>query len=86
MFAIILKSASDADRVRLALNEEGIRAVIHYVPLHSSEMGKKLGYGDIDLPVTTDYAQRLLRLPLHNEISKSDVRRIKNSLDKILFD
>ena len=85
MFAIILRSASDADRVRLALNEEGIRAVIHYVPLHSSKMGKRLGYEVDDLPVTTEYAQRLLRLPLHNEISGSDIHRIKNSLERILF-
>mgnify|MGYP001475668653 CR=1 FL=1 len=86
MFAIFLKSPSDADRVRLALNEEGIGAVIHYVPLHSSEMGKNLGYGENDLPITMEYSERLLRLPLHSKITKSDVDRITNSLSNLLTD
>ena len=65
MFAIQLPTPEDADRARIRLNEGGVQAVIHYVPLHTSGMGSRLGYSPSDLPVTVEAAGRLLRLPLH---------------------
>ena len=65
MFAIQMPTPEDADQTRIRLNEGGIQAVIHYVPLHTSGMGSRLGYKPEDLPVTVDSAGRLLRLPLH---------------------
>ena len=65
MFAIQMPTPEDADRVRILLNDGGVQAVIHYVPLHTSGMGSRLGYRPGDLPVTVDSAERLLRLPLH---------------------
>ena len=34
------------------LHKQGIGAVFHYVPLHSSPMGRRLGYTHGDCPVT----------------------------------
>ena len=65
MFAIQLPTPEAADRTRILLNEGGVQAVIHYVPLHTSGMGARLGYSSDDLPVTVEAAGRLLRLPLH---------------------
>ena len=76
MFAIALNSPEEADMVRTHLNDNGIQAVIHYVPLHSSPMGIKMGYSPEDLPHTTFAAQCLLRLPLHLDMEISDVQRI----------
>ena len=84
MFAIQLNSGHESDRVRTSLNDAGIGVVIHYVPLHSSSMGKKLGYADADLPVTMEYSERLLRLPLHHNLSLDDVDFITSSLEKLL--
>ena len=65
MFAILLPTPEEADEARVHLNQNGIQAVIHYVPLHASDMGQKLGYAPNDLPITVNSSGRLLRLPLH---------------------
>lgn len=76
MFAICLNSPEEADQTRLRLNENGIQAVIHYVPLHTSPMGVKMGYSPEDLPKTNLAAQCLLRMPLHLEMGINDIQRI----------
>jgi dTDP-4-amino-4,6-dideoxygalactose transaminase len=42
----------------------GIQTTFHYVPLHSAPAGLKYGRAEGALPVTTDIADRLVRLPL----------------------
>jgi len=43
---------------------DGIRAVFHYVPLHSSPKGREL-VGDMRLPLTEDLSERLIRMPFY---------------------
>ncbi len=86
MFAILLSDGAAADNVRVKLNEVGVHAVIHYVPLHSSNMGSKLGYSPSDLPITMGASSSLLRLPLHHKISDDDIEFISDSLENILSD
>lgn len=76
MMALHFPSAQEADDARSYLNEHGVQAVIHYVPLHSSPMGKKLGYTDKDLPITSRAAASLIRLPLHLSMDKGDIEYI----------
>jgi dTDP-4-amino-4,6-dideoxygalactose transaminase len=75
-FFIIAHSVEDADRLRISLVERDIHAYIGYIPLHSSPMGRRLGYSAQDLPVTEEYAPRVLRLPFHNELTLTDVDAI----------
>ena len=84
MMAIILNSSEEADKVRLGLNKVGINAVIHYVPLHSSKMGEKLGYSASDLPLTLEYSSRLLRLPLHHKMGHNQVKIIQKEISELL--
>jgi dTDP-4-amino-4,6-dideoxygalactose transaminase len=67
---------ADADAVRETLKASDIHAYIGYVPLHSSPMGKRMGYRAEDLPVTEEYAYRVLRMPFHNQLSPEDVDRV----------
>ena len=46
--------------------------MFHYVPLHSSPMGRALGAGSVTLPVTEDVSGRLLRLPMFFELTEAD--------------
>jgi len=46
------------------LKEKGINSVFHYVPLHSSTMGKKCGRAHGELSYTSLLSDCLLRLPL----------------------
>ena len=46
------------------MNEQGVNAVFHYQPLHSSPAGIKYGRHTSPLPVTDDISERIIRLPL----------------------
>ena len=72
-FFVVFPSFAVCERVREHLKTKGIAAYIGYVPLHTSKVGRALGGKDGDLPVTEEYATRVLRFPLHNEMSVADV-------------
>jgi dTDP-4-amino-4,6-dideoxygalactose transaminase len=54
------------------LKARGILAVFHYLPLHSSPMGRALGTQNAHCPVTTSVSDRLVRLPFYTELSRDD--------------
>lgn len=72
MFYLLLKSEEQREALIKHLESAGILAVFHYLPLHQSEMGKKLGGKDGDCPVTEDVSSRLLRLPFFNRLSAAE--------------
>jgi dTDP-4-amino-4,6-dideoxygalactose transaminase len=71
MFYLILPSEGDRSRLIAYLKSHGILSVFHYLPLHSSEMGLRLGNHVGDCPVTEDISERLLRLPFYNDLSET---------------
>jgi dTDP-4-amino-4,6-dideoxygalactose transaminase len=74
---VLLPTAQDRDRVLRALNDGGIQATFHYVPLHLSPKGASAGRVAGRLPHTEDLAHRLLRLPLWVGV---DVQRVTTAL------
>lgn len=64
IFYLIVDCKSTRSNLISFLKERGIMAVFHYVPLHTSPVGKKYGYKQGMLPVTEDISERLVRLPL----------------------
>jgi len=58
------------------LAQHGIGATFHYIPLHSSPMGQRLGCRPGQLPVTEEMSQRLVRLPLYYELTEAEVLRV----------
>lgn len=76
LFWIILPDMGTRDALMAHLKEAGIFAVFHYVPLHSSPMGKTFGYNESDLPITEAVSACLLRLPLYYEITEEEQLRV----------
>lgn len=72
MFYFLVKDGTVRERLLAWLRERGITAVFHYVPLHSSPMGKRLGLTTGALPVTDSLSERLVRLPLYCELTAQD--------------
>jgi dTDP-4-amino-4,6-dideoxygalactose transaminase len=58
------------------LKQNGMQAVFHYIPLHSSPMGKKFGYRANDLPITEELSGRLLRLPFYCDVTEEEQLRV----------
>lgn len=80
MFYMLLPTLADRQALIAHLRARQIIAVFHYLPLHLSEMGRRLGGNDGDCPVTEDVSDRLVRLPLHNAMSDADVTRVLDAV------
>lgn len=76
MYYLILKSNEERDKFISEMKKQGINCVFHYVPLHTSPMGEKLGYKVGDLPNTEEYAARLVRLPMYAGMKEEDLEYI----------
>lgn len=76
LFHLILPTPADRDRLIAHLRRHSIRAVFHYLPLHLSEVGLRLGGREGDCPVTESISGRLLRLPFYNALDASDQDRV----------
>lgn len=63
-----------------ALAAHGIDCKTHYVPLHASPMGEKLGYHKEDLPESLACYQTLLRLPVHTALTDKDIARTTEAI------
>ncbi len=68
IFFLLLPDTARRDALIAHLREKSILAVFHYLPLHTSPMGQRLGYRPGDLPVTEGLSARLVRLPLFHEL------------------
>jgi dTDP-4-amino-4,6-dideoxygalactose transaminase len=84
LFYVLLKNQQARDSLMGYLQQNGILAVFHYVPLHGSPMGQELGYRAGDLPITEDLSGRLLRLPLYHEITSDEQARVVGQITKFL--
>ena len=80
LFYILLPEQWIRDDLQTHLNQNGIQAVFHYIPLHSSPIGQTFGYREGDLPVTEAMSGRLLRLPLFYEITEQEQEHVVNQI------
>ena len=84
LYYIVLPSAEDRNRLLNVMQKAQIAAMFHYIPLHSSPVGLRLGFKPEDCPLTEDYSARLLRLPLFADICEEQIEKvIKTVLDNI---
>ena len=72
MFYILLPSLERRQAFIAHMKERGITTPFHYVPLHSSPMGLRLGGRRGDCPVTEKISEQLVRLPLFNTMSDEE--------------
>jgi len=77
-----IKTESLAERTRLIkhLEMSSIKAVFHYVPLHTSKAGCKFGRFHGDDKYTTTTSERILRLPIYDGITNQDLRRVSERI------
>ena len=71
IFYLMAPSTEDRERWIAGFRAVGIAAPFHYVPLHSAPAGRRFGRMAGPLSVTDDIASRLIRLPLHLQLSES---------------
>ena len=64
MYYLLLPSLDQRTALIESLKSKGIYPVFHYIPLHSSPRGQKVGRAVGDMTNTNNTGDRLLRLPL----------------------
>jgi len=79
-YLLVSTSIQDRDKLLSHLNGNKINAVFHYVPLHTSPMGLKMGYKKGDLPNTEELSARLIRLPCYFEMTRDDQDRVVSEI------
>ena len=84
MYYVVLRDAVTRDGLIAHLWENEIKAVFHYVPLHSSPMGQRFGKTPQGLPITEDISSRLLRLPLFYDITQGEQTRVVDQVTSFL--
>lgn len=85
MFYIKVKDLTERTKLSEYLKTEGINAIFHYIPLHSSPAGKKYAHFSGEDIYTTNESERILRLPLFYDLKKSDLEKIISKI-KLFFD
>ena len=80
MFYLLAADPQARTHLLAHLKANGVHAVFHYVPLHSSPAGRKFGRVPAPLPVTNDVADRLVRLPLYYGLEESAARGIARTV------
>lgn len=83
-YNIILPTAEKRTALVDALRDKGVHAYICYVPLHSAPYGLELGYNPESCPITEDYGQRALRLPLYTDLTEAETHYVIGSISDIL--
>lgn len=73
LYYLLLKDLETRTTLIKKLKQQGIGAVFHYVPLHSSLAGQKFGRVGSEMNVTNDLADRLLRLPMFANIEAEQI-------------
>jgi dTDP-4-amino-4,6-dideoxygalactose transaminase len=76
IFYLLLPSLKARTSLLAHLREHRILAVFHYLPLHLSEMGRRMGGQPGQCPVTEDVSDRLVRLPLFYQLTDADQMRV----------
>lgn len=76
MFYLLMPSLERRQALIAHLKSHDIISVFHYLPLNTSQMGRKFGGKEGDCPVTEDVSDRLLRLPFYNDLTEADLARV----------
>ncbi|NUT54646.1 MAG: dTDP-4-amino-4,6-dideoxygalactose transaminase [Thermoleophilia bacterium] len=84
LYYLLLPDEAARDRLIERLRLESIAAIFHYVPLHSSEAGRRYGRAHGDLSRTDSVSGRVLRLPLWIGMGPAEIERVVDAVDRSL--
>jgi dTDP-4-amino-4,6-dideoxygalactose transaminase len=76
MFYVKVKDLEERTKLIKYLKENNVYSVLHYIPLHSSQAGKKYGEFVGEDKYTTKESERLLRLPMYYGLKVEEIEYI----------
>ncbi len=82
MYYLVLSSLEQRQALISFLKARGILSVFHYVPLHLSPMGQRMGGRRGSCPVSEEKSERLVRLPFYNSLSQNDQDQVITAVEQ----
>lgn len=82
MYYLLLSNLTKRTEFINRLNQIGVNTVFHYVPLHSSPAGQRLGKMSGDLPFTNTHSNQLVRLPMWLGLTAEMIDFVINSVNE----
>ena len=77
--------AAHRDALAKHLSNLGIASGMHYpIPIHLQPAYRNLGYKKGDFPVSEQYAEQILSLPLYPELAPSDVEYVAENIQNFI--
>lgn len=72
---------AERDKLLADLRSEGISTVIHYpVPIHLQDAYENLGYKKGSFPITEQYADEILSLPMYPELKEEHIKTVAEAI------
>lgn len=84
MFYVMTKSREQRDRLLAGCKAVDIHPTFHYVPLHSSDAGRRFSDRSHECPVTNDVSDRLLRLPFYTCMTDEEISTVVDTVVQVL--
>lgn len=85
MYYVVAPDLAKRQSLIAHLKSRGIASAFHYLPLHLSAMGRRLGGKPGDCPVTEDLSERLLRLPFYFSLTEEDQDSVIGALKEFFL-
>lgn len=83
VFHLYVVRVKDRKRFQSYLKENGIDTQIHYpIPPHMSECYQNYGWHKVTLPITEQYAEEILSLPLYNGMTTEEITYVTKTINK----
>jgi dTDP-4-amino-4,6-dideoxygalactose transaminase len=80
LYYLMMPSLERRQQLIVHLRQRDISAVFHYLPLHRSTMALRLNPHPASLPVAESAADRLVRLPMYNDMAQSEMNEVIEAL------
>ncbi len=80
IFYLRFETEKQRDFVMGVLKSREIESKTHYVPLHMSPQGRRMGYKEKDLEESVKCYRTLLRLPVHGQMSMEQVEFVSETV------
>ncbi len=80
-YTIVLPEDGMRDNLQEALKKHGVPSAVHYpVPTHLQPAFKDKNYPEGSLPIAEQIAKRVLSLPMHTELTESQVQYVSEKI------
>lgn len=86
IFYLVFKSKTKRNNFISFMEKNNIRCVFHYLPLHKSPAGKKYAINYNEKLINSEkISECIVRLPLHNHLTKNEQTRVMVNIKKFLL-